>query len=86
MTRVKKSPIANSLICTSMPSGLKLRRTICASSRHGERFGVYMIAIARTRPAIRFASLRSGPFSGYTWKSAAPDANGGSSRLWDCPH
>ena len=77
MTRVKKSPIANSLICTSMPSGLRLRRTICASSRHGETFGVYMTAIARGWPAMRFARRRSGPFSGYTRKSAAPDADGG---------
>jgi hypothetical protein len=61
----------------SIPSGLRLRRTICASSRHGETFGVYMNAVARRWPAMRFARRRSGPFSGYTWKSAAPGADGG---------
>ena len=77
LTRVKKSPIGNSFTWTSIPSGFRLRRTISASSSHGERLGVYMIAVTCLRPAIRLARPRSGPCTGYRSKSRAPAAAGG---------
>jgi len=48
----------------SGPSGARSRRITCASCSHGGTFGVYMIAVARTRPARRRARRRSGPFVG----------------------
>ena len=78
-------------VCVSDPTNhfpvllVALGATFTIRGQDGERtvpaeeffLGVYMTAVARTRPAMRFARRRSGLFSGYTWKSAAPGADGG---------